>query len=598
MATEIDGIQIPFGDARQPKALPLDHPKARWGGFKTETTILRAGHVRRPGCLPLPCDIKFERDQPVKLRDGVTIYVDVYRPVNESIAHPALLAWSPYGKEPGRGNQVLDDFIFRMGVPLHKLSEFQRWEGPDPAYWVYHGFTVVNADPRGVYKSEGNIYQFGSQEGRDGADCVDWIGSQPWCNGKVGLTGNSWLSISQWFIAAERPKYLAAISPWEGVTDVFRHTSLGGVMSKPAMDFNLQLLQVNVGENSWENTVEMITKSLQYGAYHEDKRAKIENIDVPAYVTASWSNPIHSYGTFHGYVNLKSPKWLRVHDTWEWPDYYNEENRTDLHKYFDYYLKGIENDWPSTPRLRAKLIDTSKPVGNSGTDFTCLDFPSPKMKSFKLFLDAENGSLTETYPVESTLSYVASTGSKSLTYTFSRDTKFCGPIQICLQVSVENGTDTDIFVSLDRLPNGSDRPAEQLKIPYERSYQSGLIRMARMLNLSRELGLLFYKGPNGSARLSRRTLREEISRPGFPAPDLSQSKPVKEGQIETVQVPITPMGMLFRAGDRLRVTFSGLDPAIFPPVDQSTLQTADGDHVSTSVNKDVKVQLHYLLYFA
>lgn len=84
-----------------------------------------------------------------------------------------------------------------MGVPLRKLSELQKWEGPDPAYWVEHGYAIVNADARGVGKSEGNIYQFGSQEGRDGADVVDWIGEQSWCSGKVSLSGNSYLSISQ-----------------------------------------------------------------------------------------------------------------------------------------------------------------------------------------------------------------------------------------------------------------------------------------------------------------------------------------------------------------------------------------------------------------
>ncbi len=84
-----------------------------------------------------------------------------------------------------------------MGVPQKKLSNLQKWEGPDPAYWVHHGYAVVNADPRGVGKNPGNIYQFGSQEGRDGADVIDWIGNQSWCSGKVSLSGNSYLSISQ-----------------------------------------------------------------------------------------------------------------------------------------------------------------------------------------------------------------------------------------------------------------------------------------------------------------------------------------------------------------------------------------------------------------
>lgn len=67
MATEIGKTTIIFGDHRQPKALPLSHPKARWGEFGLKTEVLPKGYTRRNGCLPLPCDIKFERDIPVKV---------------------------------------------------------------------------------------------------------------------------------------------------------------------------------------------------------------------------------------------------------------------------------------------------------------------------------------------------------------------------------------------------------------------------------------------------------------------------------------------------------------------------------------------------
>lgn len=82
------------------KALPVDAPRVRYPGFKQETLILKAGTVRREGAMPLPCDILLERDVPIKLRDGVTIYTDVFRPVNEENC-PAILAWSPYGKGIG-----------------------------------------------------------------------------------------------------------------------------------------------------------------------------------------------------------------------------------------------------------------------------------------------------------------------------------------------------------------------------------------------------------------------------------------------------------------------------------------------------------------
>lgn len=66
MATHFGETPIIFGDPRQPKALPLSHPKARWGEFGRKTEVLHKGYVRRRGCLPLPCDILFDRDIPVK----------------------------------------------------------------------------------------------------------------------------------------------------------------------------------------------------------------------------------------------------------------------------------------------------------------------------------------------------------------------------------------------------------------------------------------------------------------------------------------------------------------------------------------------------
>ena len=70
----------------------------------------------------LPCDILFERDVAVPMRDGVIIYVDIYRPTgSEKI--PAIIAWSPYGKKGGF--QTLDQLPGRMGIPVSALSDLQ-----------------------------------------------------------------------------------------------------------------------------------------------------------------------------------------------------------------------------------------------------------------------------------------------------------------------------------------------------------------------------------------------------------------------------------------------------------------------------------------
>jgi putative CocE/NonD family hydrolase len=69
---------------------------------------------------------------------------------------------------------------------------------------------------------------WGSSEGRDGYDTVEHLAQLPWCNGRVAIAGNSWLAISQWFIAAEKPPHLACILPLEGASDMYREQHCRG----------------------------------------------------------------------------------------------------------------------------------------------------------------------------------------------------------------------------------------------------------------------------------------------------------------------------------------------------------------------------------
>jgi hypothetical protein len=113
------------------RLLPTDAPRARYTRFKQETVILKKGTVRREGANPLSSDILFERDVPITLRDGITIYTDLFRPVGDQRV-PAVVAWSPYGKQVG--GQWLDDLTKRSNVPLSHVSELQKFEAPDPVY--------------------------------------------------------------------------------------------------------------------------------------------------------------------------------------------------------------------------------------------------------------------------------------------------------------------------------------------------------------------------------------------------------------------------------------------------------------------------------
>ena len=74
------------------KSTPLSDSKCRYPGFEPGSRILPKGSVHRKGALPLPCDILFERDVAVPMRDGVTIYIDIFRPP-DSEKIPAIVSW-------------------------------------------------------------------------------------------------------------------------------------------------------------------------------------------------------------------------------------------------------------------------------------------------------------------------------------------------------------------------------------------------------------------------------------------------------------------------------------------------------------------------
>lgn len=88
---------------------PMRHDIANeWTTFGHSKTVLPRGWVKDEGRRPLPVDMIYEKDIPITLRDGVKIYVDVFRPVeSDDSPVPAILPWSIFGKT-GSGTTVFD----------------------------------------------------------------------------------------------------------------------------------------------------------------------------------------------------------------------------------------------------------------------------------------------------------------------------------------------------------------------------------------------------------------------------------------------------------------------------------------------------------
>jgi len=120
----------------------------------------------------------------VKMRDGVSLVADIYRPKIEGRL-PVLLTRTPYNrKDPETG-----------------------------MYLASRGYVVILQDTRGRFDSEGEFYPF-RNEADDGYDTIEWAASLPYADGRVGMFGGSYVGATQMLAAASNPPHLVGIFPY------------------------------------------------------------------------------------------------------------------------------------------------------------------------------------------------------------------------------------------------------------------------------------------------------------------------------------------------------------------------------------------------
>ena len=129
-------------------------------------------------------EVTIEHNVTAKMRDGVVLRADVYRPKADG-KFPVLLQRTPYNKTNG----------VTFGLQA-----------------AARGFVVIFQDVRGRYSSEGEWYTF-KNEPDDGYDSVEWAAALPYSNGKVGMFGGSYVGATQMLAAIAHPPHLAGICP-------------------------------------------------------------------------------------------------------------------------------------------------------------------------------------------------------------------------------------------------------------------------------------------------------------------------------------------------------------------------------------------------
>lgn len=471
-----------------------------------------------------------ERNCVLPLRDGTEIFCDLYRPENATRGVPLLLAWGPYGKH-ALSNRV---FWPRSGVEPQWLSELTPFEGPDPVWWGARGYGVAIVDPRGAWLSGGDFHHNGIQEAEDCADAIEWLGRLPWGNGRVGMTGVSYLAAIQYLVAPLRPEPLAALNPWEGFSDWYREFAYhGGILETsflPRASDNIRH-SLNRTENTWEN----IRAHPLIDEFWQSKELDLEAIDQPAYVVASWSDQgLHLRGTIEAWRRMSSSeKWLEVHGQKKWAHYYRPESRVRQAAFFDHFLLDRPTSLRAWPKVRIEIRERHGTAAERDEN----EWPPARTIYRMLHLDAADGTLAdEAPPAEARLAQDAIKGVANFDLRFDAETEVTGHASVKLWVEAEGSDDIDLFVALQKL----DIDGELVGFTFYAFYENGPVAL-------------------GWQRVSHRALDEKRSTFSRPVHLHTAEERLSVGQIAPVEIEFWPSSTLFREGEILRLVVAGAD---------------------------------------
>ncbi|KAL4923719.1 CocE/NonD family hydrolase [Aspergillus undulatus] len=545
-------VEPPLEDLKAPE---IGH--GGYQGFNPHSETLPQGHRTAPGRRALPCAIQVDHDVAIVVRDGCTLYADIYRPHSDSSDPvPAIICWSPFGKKFNGIDSLRLMTPWNLGIPDGTLSGLEKFEAPDPAEFVQHGYAIVNVDSRGAFDSEGAMAIMGTQEAEDGYDVIEWVARQEWCSGSVGLAGNSHLAIIQWFIAVLQPPSLKAIAPWEGCGDLYREQfARGGIYGGDLFD-RLIVKYMLRGRNGMESFREMYQHHPLACDWWDDKRPDMKKITIPTYITGTWTNTMHGMGAIRGWLEVQSEqKWLRWHPYQEWFDMWgNPEATTELLSFFDRYLKGIENGWEATPRVRMAVLKygESSPLANIVEP----DFPLPRTVYRKAYLDANGGLLLDSASSSSgSVSYNSEdpSGMAKFTYTFRERTQLVGIPKAVLYMHCNEHDDMDVFLVLSKL-SASGELMLNLNIPWKGLPVSSIAQIPP----DKRTEVILYQGPTGILRASHRAINERKSmHPNWPFHPHEREEKIPPGTVVRLEIGMWAMGIEYEAGESLQLRIAG-----------------------------------------
>jgi predicted acyl esterase len=513
---------------------------------------------------PVPPGVRLEKNVYVKMRDGIRIAVDIYRPARGKGPWPIIFAYSPFQKE-------------------------RFFESAKPAFYCTHGYVCVQAAERGSGTNGGQFTFQTPQNARDGYDLIEWMAGQPWCTRKIGMLGASGYGVAQWITAPLDPPHLKALAVL-ATTDNYRGLCYpGGVQRKPfVLNMISGLMNAAIwpgpvpGKETPSNIVGGLLASTEDGKFwweHGCGWRNISKIKIPVLNILNVPNRLHAIYHLRSYEEIKAPKKLVV-TPWTNENYqpwifettaFNEY----LLRWFDYWLKGVETGIMDEPEAAVFDMGTGKWRFENEYPLERTQWTKYYLHSLKILSTVKpvkkenpdtynntglNAALTASYGIAVDLSKQTEHYVTFISPALEKDVKINGPVSFTLYAATAEKVTSDwsFFVKMgEMVPEGVplNPVTKQPEVKPEANdpWTPGNVQIWSW----------------GSLKAKFREVDKKRSRTGLPWHTYQNPADLKPDTIYEFQIEMQPIFKTFRKGCNLWLKIAS-DDALFSTWDSSS----------------------------
>lgn len=310
------------------------------------------------------------------MRDGVKLHTIVYTPQGDG-PWPVVLTRTPYDMERGNDGQG----------------------------YTARGYARVMQNVRGQFKSEGKYRAF-TDDISDGYDCVEWIATQKWSNGKVGIIGGSAPGIAADMAALSGAPHLLAGIATVATGSFYKHARFpGGVFLKQMVEQWMKGRGVDP-----EPSPRPLFVSYDDEARKTDMRLQYSKVSVPFINIGGWYD-IFLQGNIDNFVGLQelgagkargNQKLVmgafghgELSGDLKYPPEAGDRRGKDAMRWFDYWLKGIDDGIMKEPPVRYYMMGDTRDKSAPGNEWRTSSAWPPKSESTSFFLQPNGGLSTQ-----------------------------------------------------------------------------------------------------------------------------------------------------------------------------------------------------------